>query len=497
MNARVLILVGTLALGVTGGTVAQQRATPIGPQNISLQDAIELAVRYNPVYLQIANDYRPAAWGVRNAYASFLPRFDASGNVSYSGAGTRQFGINDFNQPSATIGSSYTLALNLTLDGNTLMQPGVQRAALDATGASIDAARMDLDNQVAQQYLTILESQAQVELQEQQVTRNAENLRLAQARFRVGQSTMLDVRQAEVAKGQSDVALLRARNTVTVETLRLFQQMGVHAPADPTTVVLSDTFTVIEPDLNLESLISMADNENPNVIALRARASSAEASENATKSQWLPSASLSAGWQGFTQQFTNDAFLVTSAEQQSRGAVAFCDRENLLNTSVGLPTNDCSQLSFTPERAQAIVDANEAFPFRFRQNPFFAQVIFRLPIFDQFNRNLQSSQAAAISDDARESVRARELQVRTDVSNLYYSLLAAYQSIEIQENNRVSGGEQLRLAQERYRVGSGTFFELLDAQLVAQRADADYITAVYFYHRGFADLEAAVGQKLR
>ncbi len=141
MNARALILVGTLALGVTGGTVAQQGATPIGPQDISLQDATDLAVRYNPVYRQIANDYRPAAWGVRNAYASFLPRFDASGSMSYSGAGTRQFGINDFNQPSATIGSSYTLQLNLTLDGNTLMQPGVQRAALDATGASIDAAR--------------------------------------------------------------------------------------------------------------------------------------------------------------------------------------------------------------------------------------------------------------------------------------------------------------------------------------------------------------------
>ena len=61
----------------------------------------------------------------------------------------------------------------------------------------------------------------------------------------------------------------------------------------------------------------------------------------------------------------------------------------------------------------------------------------------------------------------------------------------------MSGGEQLRLARERYRVGSGTFFELLEAQLVDQQADADYITAVYFYHRGFADLEAAVGQKLR
>ena len=57
--------------------------------------------------------------------------------------------------------------------------------------------------------------------------------------------------------------------------------------------------------------------------------------------------------------------------------------------------------------------------------------------------------------------------------------------------------EQLRLATERYRVGSGTFFELLDAQLAALRAEADYINAVYAYHQAIATLEAAVGRPLR
>jgi outer membrane protein len=496
MIARALTVVGTLALA-TAGQAAAQRNAPVVPNRLSLQEAVEMAVRYNPTYQQTANDYRPAAWGVRNAYASILPSFNSSASLSYSGAGTRQFGVNDFTQPSATIGSGYTLSLNWTLDGNTFLQPGVQKAALTATGASIDAARMDLDNGIVQQYLAVLEGQAQVELQVQQVVRNEENLRLAQARFQVGQSTMLDVRQAEVAKGQSDVALLRARNTVVVEKLRLFQQMGVHAPTELDSVVLSDTFEVTEPHLNLESLLSMADADNPNVLALRAQAASAAANENATKTQWLPSAQFTAAWQGFTQQYTNDAFLVTSAQGQSASAIASCDRNNLLNQSVGLPTEDCSQYALTPGREQEILAANSIFPFQFRQQPFYAQVVFRLPIFDQFNRNLQSSQAAAQTEDAQETLRARELQVRTDVSNLYYGLLAAYQAIQIQETNRVSGAEQLRLARERYRVGSGTFFELQDAQLVAQQAEADYITAVYAYHRGFANLEAAVGQKLR
>ena len=99
-----------------------------------------------------------------------------------------------------------------------------------------------------------------------------------------------------------------------------------------------------------------------------------------------------------------------------------------------------------------------------------AQVTITLPIFDQFSRNLQISQASVAAEDASELRRARELQVRTDVSQQYYALQATYQTISIQDNNRVQARDGLRLARERYRVGAGTFFELLQAQVAAQQA---------------------------
>jgi outer membrane protein len=119
------------------------------------------------------------------------------------------------------------------------------------------------------------------------------------------------------------------------------------------------------------------------------------------------------------------------------------------------------------------------------------------PIFTQFSRPLRNSQASAQADDAKEAVRAWELQVRTAVSQAYYGMLAAYEGIGIQVQSRRAAQEALQLAQERYRVGSGTFFELLDAQLAAQTAERDYINAVYAYHRSIATLEAAVGRPLR
>jgi outer membrane protein TolC len=343
----------------------------------------------------------------------------------------------------------------------------------------------------------VLQAQAQVELAQTQVTRNDEFLRLAQARFQVGQATMLDVRQAEVAKGQSDVGLLQARQNVVVEKLRLFQQMGIPAPEDPSVVTLRDTFPVIEPTWNLGELLRSADTDNPDVHALRAQSSAANANASAAKSEWLPSLSFQAGWSGFTQQYTNGQFLVDQARQSAQGEIQQCEFTNANWLNAGATPLDCTGLAVTPAQEAAILAGNNVFPFSFTTQPFSASVQISLPIFNQFNRELRISQASQQADDARVATEARRLQVRTDVSQAYYTLQTAHQTIGIQERNRVAAAEQLRLAQERYRVGSGTFFELLDAQVAAQRADADHINAIYAYHRSVAALEAAVGRPLR
>ncbi len=172
-----------------------------------------------------------------------------------------------------------------------------------------------------------------------------------------------------------------------------------------------------------------------------------------------------------------------------------------LNGRLGLSRpiiSDCAaSFGLSPAGEAALLSSNSVFPFDFSNNPFLAQIQIRLPIFDQFNRNLQISQASAVAEDAQELRRARELQVRTDVSQQYYGMQSNYQAISIQDNNRVQARDGLRLARERYRVGAGTFFELLQAQVAAQQAESDYITALFNYHRSLVSLEAAVGRRLR
>ncbi|MDO8667187.1 MAG: TolC family protein, partial [Gemmatimonadales bacterium] len=130
-------------------------------------------------------------------------------------------------------------------------------------------------------------------------------------------------------------------------------------------------------------------------------------------------------------------------------------------------------------------------------NPWNLAIQVSLPLYDGLQRNVLTAQARAQEDDARQAIRGRELQVRAEVSAAYRAIVAGYQTIALQQSNKSASAEALELATQRYRVGSGSYIELLDARLATERADADYVTAVYDYHKAVAALENAVGRPLR
>ena len=149
------------------------------------------------------------------------------------------------------------------------------------------------------------------------MVRNQDFLNLAQARYQVGQATLLDVRQAEVIKGQSDVALLRATQFENEAKLDLLRRMGVEPPVAIDQIALSDSFPVTQPDYQLSDLLARADEQNPLLRSLRARQDAATWTVRAARSEFLPTLSVQAGWSGFTQQFTDENVLLT--EQLRRG----------------------------------------------------------------------------------------------------------------------------------------------------------------------------------
>ncbi len=508
----------TLVVAVTSVLAGQEPAVaPRAPAavRVSLAEALEQGRRNSPTYRQTLNDAMSAGWGVRSAYGALIPRFDVSGAMAYTGSGASTFGGATFQQSSPSLSSSYSLSFNWRLSGAELTAISEQKATRRAVDADIGSAGEQLRYDIAFQYLSALQAVAQTEVARQQVQRNADFLALARARYQVGQATMLDVRQAEVQKGQSDVALLRAQQTENEAKLELFRRMGVSIPSLPETVELSDSFPVTEPQFDRQQLLTLGREENPSLKALKARESAAAWGVRSAKSQFLPTISASASISAYTQEFTNTNLFLGSRLNSAQGVAETCRFQNALISSLpgggisGEPNGglipDCNAYAQLDQTGSALADSvqtrllanNNVFPFSFTRQPFQASVRVSLPIFDGFSRNLAVSQARVAQLDLAETVRSRQLQVETDIAARLLGVDNNYRAIQVQEQSRAAAREQLRLAQDRYRLGAGSSLEVSDAQNAVTRAEGDFVNAVYEYHKAVASLELAVGRSLR
>ena len=483
------------------------------PRQLSLPQALELARKNSPSYRQSLNDSDPAAAAVRSANWALLPTVGAGTGVSYTGSGKSTFNGTVFSQASPTVSSNYRLSASWEVNARNFIGAAQSKAQLRATEENITGAGVTLTQSVTSQYLTVLRATATVGVARQQVLRNQDFLDLARARNQVGQATILDVRQAEVAKTRADVQLLRARQNETDAKIELFRLMGVTTGDGLDSLALVEAFPLVEAKFDIGQLRTLAKEHNPALRALDAQADAARLGVKSAKSEFLPSLSISTGLSGYTQQYTDANALLANRLSGSLGSAANCSFQNGIlqrltsthpapnggviadcNAYAGL---DATGAALQPDIAQAIRSGNSVFPFSFTRQPVSVSASISLPLWDGFSRSARVSQARAAEDDARESLRAQALAVDGQLQSRLLAVRTSWEAARIQDLNRVAAREQLRLAQEKYRIGNGSGLEVSDAQNAVTQAEADYVTAVYDYHLAVVGLEAVVGRPLR
>jgi outer membrane protein len=97
--------------------------------------------------------------------------------------------------------------------------------------------------------------------------------------------------------------------------------------------------------------------------------------------------------------------------------------------------------------------------------------------------------AEANAADARRAVQA-DLELRLA------EIDAARSRIEITQTSVVAAREDLRVQQERYRLGASTIVDVLTSQEALNQAEVDVVNARFDYLRAKAQLEALIGRKL-
>lgn len=444
---------------------------------LTLSDALALARLHSPAYRRALNDFHGTGTEPFQAWGRFLPQIGFSGGLTHTA-----FSLSTFTQPDGTVADLRAGPIPVVVEGDTLLADrldsfrrfsqggvnlqltlldggrnvfGIGRAAAirRAADRQVSAQALETELAVARAFFEVLKAQRLLEYHQQELRRRTERRTLAEARYEVGVVTQADVLEARLNVGQQDVEVLNAENQRAQAQFQLNEAMGV---ALDRAYRLVGKFPIFEPQLEVESLVSGALRGHPSVERLEAQAQVARQDLRMANAFYLPTVNLGAS-------FSRSDFC--SGDLEARGTI--------------LREQECD----------------------FTLNPFNRSESYNLSIswdlFDRFDRLHRSRQAEVSLENAREVLRETRLQQERQVREASLNLRRAYLVYRTNQVNVELAERELELAQQQYQLGSSSFLDLLDSQVLAARAHTDLIEAQYDFHIALAELEAATGQRLR
>ena len=119
------LAIGAVALSLLPARVSAQERAPEAPATLSLEEAIDIALRNNPGYLAEQNDVDVAQWDVREAWGSLMPGASANAGFQYQAEGDVNFGALTVGRSPATYFSDYGFGFDYFLDGATIDRKSV------------------------------------------------------------------------------------------------------------------------------------------------------------------------------------------------------------------------------------------------------------------------------------------------------------------------------------------------------------------------------------
>lgn len=480
-------------LAIPAQVAFSQQQQPQRGATLSLEEAIAIAQRESPGFLISKNNLRTQDAQVRTAYGQLLPQSNASLSTRWQQGGTQYIqGVALSGGSTDAYQSSYSIGLNYNINAGLRYGMRAAKANRAATEADIARDAEALRAQVTADYITAVQNEATAAVMDTLVQTAAGQLELVNAKLEVGAGTIIEVRTAEVALGQAQVNALTAHNNAEIAKLRLFQTMGI--PADMN-VKLTTTFPVEQPKFSLDSVLEVARRVNPDLAARKERQHAAELNVGLAKSSYLPSLFLSTGYSAQAFGYVNSDYLAQREAANVAGAYRSCALQDSLRAGAGLPRLDCG--SPVPSEAQLAAARASNKPFSFTRAPYGVSVSLSLPIFNGFQREQQVEIARVQRDNAAYDLRARNLQLTTDVTQAYLNLVTAAKTVELQTQIAAKAAEELALNEASYRVGAKTFLDVNVARGTYEQTQIARVNAIYEYHKAFAALENAVGRPLR
>ena len=422
-------------LSCAAGVVsAQQRV-------VTLADALRLSERVQPDVVRASSAIRTAGAQRRNAWGSFLPTLTAnsSANEFYTEGQPRldpvTGQITGGNSSNRSVSTGLSASVDLFTGFRRRAELRSARAGEDAAEASFIDARFQQALTTTNQFLAALAAGQLLRVRESSVRRAEEQLKVSVAKLHTGSATRSDSLRSLVTLGNARLDQLTTQTDLAAaeaNLARLIGETGRVKAAD------DSAFYAVVPPLDATALRAEAESKSPRVQSAVANAAAARSSVSASRSAYWPTLALSGNTNWSGSQSNDYDFL------------------NQSQVSLG----------------------------------------FRWNLFDRFDRELAITQREADRDVAEATAADARLGVAADLELRLAELDAANSRIEITRTSVVAAGEDLRVQQERYRLGAATIVDVLTSQEALNQAEVDVVNARFDFLRAKAQIEALIGRKL-
>ncbi len=401
---------------------------------VTLADALRRAANVDPNYVAALRNVVDAKWQQRAAYAAFIiPATTLSVTQTRSNNQVFNFGTGDF--ANRLTQAQIDMRLNLFNGLSKFFEAGRAGAAVAAADANELQARFQTALLTEADYYDVLAQRELMRVAAERVRRAEEQFAIARARVLSGAAVQTDSLQLLLELTRAQVDLLRQRATLRVARIELGRRIGVPGPVDaaPLDTLPSGPLPITERQAVLEAL-----QEGPRYRAAQEGAQAAARAYSVVMGQYLPRVDLFATYQAFGDEF------------------------------------------FLPDDSRRWI-------YGFSIN---------FPIWNNAQREIQLSQAKSNREVARALRDDIEREVRRDVVAAYEVFETARASADLAEVAVVVARENMRVNQERYRVGATTILDLLTAQVSLVEAEATLVQAIQAERLALAGLEALLGRRI-
>lgn len=411
-------------------------------QGYGLDDCIEIALSGKKTLLSAELNVTSAERGVTGSYSGLLPSLNAS-----TGAGRTHFPEREsvsINSGLDTTFSSYDnmsagISLNQTIfdGGRSWNQVKQARSNLEIAKLNQRSTKIQVIQNVIKSYYGLLQAQQLYEVAEQNLEMSDQQVSLVKKQYDLGVVKKTDLLKAEVARGQARVDVFTRKTNHQNARRVLFNDMGLQDFGQSIMTIDSEWATPVIP--SSADALNLLKTQNPTLSISQVRINLGDLSYKMAKGMRLPSLNSSVSYSANGKD--SDELMESINNDWSMG----------LNFSISVPIYTGNTLSTQQHQAKLSKQQSE---------------------FDYIT---------LLND-----LRVQAELIRESLKN-YSEIIPLNQAVV------ASAEEDLKLARERYSLGSATILEVLDAQVSLRRSNSTLINTIHEARMQEAGLKALLG----